>query len=222
MYVPYKMYKYTCQKCRNKVPIDDLERVFQEQLKNFFFSPQEIAKYLDNASAAIQEKELLLQVLQRESTKLSAEIDNLIDLYQSGSIDKAGFGKRYYPMADRLRQLEEEIPRTQAEVDVVKINHINQEEIVATGRDLYSHWSDLPNEEKRHIVETITDRIVIHAEEVEFNLFYAPPPSATPIVALEIHSPPLPLNQPGTDRNLATPPQGFMAAISWKFAGNTA
>jgi site-specific DNA recombinase len=208
MYVPYKMYKYTCQKCRSKVPVDDLERVFQEQLKNFFFSPQEIAKYLDKASADIREKELLLQVLQRESTKLSAEIDNLLDLYQSGAIDKRGVERKYYPMADRLRQLEEEIPRIQAEVDVIKINHINQEEIVASARDLYSHWSDLPAEEKRHIVESITDRIVIHAEEVEMNLFYAPPPPATPIVALAIHSPPLPLNQPETDRKLATHSQG--------------
>jgi site-specific DNA recombinase len=222
MYVPSNMPKYVCYKCRNKIPVDDLEGVFQEQLRNFFFSPQEITAQLDKANESIHEKELMLEVLRREGTKLSAEIDNLHDLYQSGAIDKQGFGNKYHPMASRIRQLDEEIPRIQAEVDVLKITHISHEEIVSGARDLYSRWFQLPSDEKRRIVEAIVERIVIHDGEIEINLFYAPntptPTGSEPNGSI----PPLSPFQPGSDGILATEAQGFMAAISWKFAGNTA
>lgn len=106
--------------------------------------------------------------------KLSSEVDKLYDLYQSGEIDKHGFGAKYHPMAERQRQLDDEIPKTQAEVDVLKIAHLSQEEVITEARDLYSRWPDLPQEEKRRIVETITEKIVVGDGDVEINLYYVP------------------------------------------------
>jgi site-specific DNA recombinase len=181
MYVPSNMPKYVCRTCRTKIPMVDLEGVFHEQIKNFFFSPQEIALHLRKANATIHEKEEILEVLLKEQKKLAASVDMLHDLYQSGAVDKAGFGAKYHPMAARQRQLEDEVPQVQAELDVLKISHLSQEEIITGARDLYTRWPELPQEEKRRIVEAITDRIIISNDEVEINLFYAPPSSIPPV-----------------------------------------
>lgn len=177
MYVPSNSPKYICYSCRNKIPVVDLEGVFHEQIKSFFFSPSEIAEHLSKANATIHEKEEILSLLYKEQRKLVAEVDKLYDLYQGGAIDKAGFGTKYHPLSARQKQLEDEIPQVEAEIDVLKIAHLSHEEIITGARDLYTRFPELPHGEKRQIVEAITDRIVVNDGEVEINLFYAPTPS---------------------------------------------
>lgn len=210
MYVPSNSPKYVCGHCRNKMPVDDLEAVFQEQLKGFFFSEEEIARSLAEGDAALRAKEELLETLEGERGRLQREVDRLYDLYQSDAIDKAGFSAKYRPLSERGRQLDEELPALQAEIDVLKISFLSREEIISEARDLYSRWPSLPQEERRRIVEAITEKIVIADGEVEISLFYSP--SATPSSPGGDDDP-----DPSPSRNrggLATKPQGFIAAMN--------
>lgn len=61
MYVPSSSPKYTCYNCRNKIRVEDLEEIFHQQLKNFFFSPDQISHYLEQADSQIKEKHLPIQ-----------------------------------------------------------------------------------------------------------------------------------------------------------------
>jgi site-specific DNA recombinase len=224
MYVLSKSPKYTCQKCRNKIPKDDLEAVFIEQIKHFSVSPEEITAHLERANTTIQSKAELLKVLEGEHQKLNGEIDKLHDLYQSGTIDKHGFGAKYYPWAARLRELDDEIPASQAELDVMRIGHLSEEEIILGAKDLYDRWPKLPDEEKRGIIEAITEKIIVGKDEVEINLYYAPPapPSGrsggSPDKSGGGLPPATPLNRDKRAMNL----QGFIAATNWNRAGKIA
>lgn len=217
MYVPSNSPKYTCKKCRNKMPLDDLEAIFHAEIKGFLFSDEEIAAHLEQANETIQQKLELLSVLEREAGKLQIESDKLYDLYQSGMIDKAGFGAKYRPLAERKEQLDNEIPAIQAQIDILRIGSLSQETAIEEARSLHSRWPNLPQDEKRRIVETIVEKIVVGDGEVEIVLYYAPP------------TPPSPPPQGGTPSpygsdnrgTLATHPQGFIAATSWKRAGNS-
>jgi site-specific DNA recombinase len=225
MYVPSNSPKYVCHKCRNKIPLGDLEAIFHEQIKAFLFSDEEISAHLQKADATLQEKGEVLRVLENEQKKLALETDKLYDLYQSGMIDKVGFGAKYRPLSERARQLEDEIPRAQAELDFLKISHLSQEEILADVRDLHSRWPALSPSEKREIVEAITERITVGDGEVEINLYYAPaipPASSGSGDSSSGTNNPTPTPSSLSRGGLATKPHGFIAPTSWNSAGNSA
>ena len=69
MYVWKESPKYICPKCRNKIPIADLEAVFRDQLSQFLVSPADIAAHLEAAKRTIQEKEKLIQAAEAEKLK---------------------------------------------------------------------------------------------------------------------------------------------------------
>ena len=75
MTVPSNSPKYTCLKCRNKIPADDLDNIFREELKGYLVSPDKLAVYLNGASEALAEKEELLQSLRRELAKTGREVE---------------------------------------------------------------------------------------------------------------------------------------------------
>jgi site-specific DNA recombinase len=85
-----------------------------------------------------------------------------------------GFGKLYNPLQERSDQLEEQIPSLEAEIDFLKINLLSSDQILSESKDLYSRWPKLKPEEKRRIVENITEQIIINPNDITINLCYLP------------------------------------------------
>ena len=174
MYVPSNTPKYICYQCRNKIPVVDLEAVYQEQLRGFFSNPREIAAYLNQTDTVINEKTALIRVLEQEQSGLKKDLEKLYDLYFGDHVTKEGFTVKYTPLNERMKQLDDQIPTLQGELDFLKIQHLSQEEVISEATDLYTRWPALEHEEKRRIVETITQRITIGNSEVEIDLCYLP------------------------------------------------
>ncbi len=174
MYVPSNSPKYICYKCRNKIPVTDLEAVFHEQLKSFFFSSSDITAYLQQADQTIKEKQELLETLETDAQKIKREMDKLYTLYMADEIGRDGFGGRYHPLEERTKQLTEQMPHLQAEIDFLKVQYLSSDEILTEAKDIYSRWLELEQSEKRKIIENITEKIVIGKEDVAINLCYLP------------------------------------------------
>ncbi len=217
MYVPSNNPKYTCKPCRNRIPTDDLEAVFHAEIKNFLFSDSEIRERMDAAHAEVRTKMELLAVLEGEAEKLATETDKLYDLYQSGMIDKAGFGRKYEPLRERREQLDNQIPELQADIDLLKIAHLSEESALLEARDLHSEWHSLSREDKRRIVEEITERIIVGGGEIDIHLYYTPPAPTptTPSGPGNRGKGRAPLRNPTQNRGTrATNAQGFIVAIN--------
>jgi len=199
MYVWSNSPKYVCTKCRNRIAAADLEAIFRDQLTAYAISPQEIEAHFAAADETIKEKTRLVRSLEDERRRLQVEEDRLYKLYVNDQLSQEGFGRRNKPLVERRTQLDDELPRVQAELDVLRISNISTEEAISEAKNLASHWPNMSREDRRQIIEAITERIVVREGEVEIELLYRPPP---------------------TNRNsLATNPQGFIAATSWKRAG---
>jgi site-specific DNA recombinase len=174
MYPRVNTPKYVCSRCKNKIPIETLEAIFYEQLKGFFLSKAEVSAHLERATATIADKERHLSAHQKGLGQVAEEIKRIYDLYVGKQLDAEGFGRFYKPLEQRRKQLEDEEPRLQAELDVLKVNHLSADEIVNEACDLYGRWPHLSFEEKRRIVESVTEKIVIGKDDVSISLCHLP------------------------------------------------
>jgi site-specific DNA recombinase len=170
MYVETRTTKYVCVDCFNKIPVVDLEGVFVEQLKGFFVSPEAIARHLEKADANVVEKERVLSVLNGELAKVEAESKRIYRLYMDNKLDGDGFVEFYNPLKTRKAQLNEEIPRLQAEVDLIKINAISADEVYREADNLYGRWPSLEHADKIRIIDSLLDGVTIGKDEIDITL----------------------------------------------------
>jgi len=193
MYVPSNSPKYVCYRCRNKIGVEDLEVFFQEQLKGFLVSPEDIARHLGQADEEIKAKEERLQALGAEQSKVRQEMDKVYRLYTGDQISPEGFGRQYRPLEERTKAIEEELPRLQGEVDFQKIQILSKDELLAEARDLYERWASLTQEDRRQIIEAVLQSITVGKGEVEIALAYFPGSAEVVVPSSVTHSSEIPI-----------------------------
>lgn len=165
---------YKCKACKRKIRADDLDEIFHEQLKTFLLTDADLATVLLKSQTTISEKETLLKTITANYAKLKKKMEELVNLRISGEIAKTDFSALYKPIEEQVRQLECQIPELEAEVDFLKIQTLSADVIHQEAKALYYRWPELPFEEKRSIVETITNKIVIHPDTINISLSYLP------------------------------------------------
>lgn len=174
MYVPSNMPKYYCRACKNKIPVDDLEAVFFEQLQGYFGSEDSLRALLEEASDEIQEKERLLKTLQKEERASRNKGDQLFRLHSAGHVSDEAFGRRYRPLEERLSQLEDEIPRLQGDLDFLRMGLMDLDTLTEDGQTILDQLQSLDLEDKRVLVESLTSQIIVGEEDVAIRLIHLP------------------------------------------------
>lgn len=174
MYVRSNSPKYVCRACQNKIPIADLDSIFHEELKAFFANHKRVAEHLKEANQNLTEKATLLAAHERKIQKVREDMAHTHKLYLDSSITSQGFKEFYMPAEQQLNQLVAELPKLQAEVDLLKVNNLSTDEVLSEAQTLYSRWPELATEDKRKIAESIVEKIVIGEGEIDITLSYLP------------------------------------------------
>ncbi len=174
MYVRAHSSKYVCRKCGNKIPIVNLESIFHQEMKDFFARPERIAKHRQAADQNLAEKSAVLEIQQREIQKVRDEMHQTHQLYLHKQISGDGFRDLYGPAEVRLKQMQIDLPKLEAEVDFLRVNKLSSDDVLHEASTLYDRWPKLPLENQRKIAESLVEKIVIGDDEIEIKLYYLP------------------------------------------------
>ena len=174
MYVYHKAPVFFCKTCKNKIAVSDIEEIYQEQLKSFLLSDSDLQSFQNKSNSILAEKGTLLEHLQSESKKVKKKMDDLLTLRLEGDMSKDLFPIHYKPLEERYLQIENQIPEIEAEIDFLKIQQLSSDTVQSDAKNLFDQWENLPFEEKRSIVETLTDRITVDKEDIAIKLSYIP------------------------------------------------
>jgi site-specific DNA recombinase len=174
MYVFSRSPKYVCSKCRNKIPMEDIEAIFRDELQNFFVSKEKVKAHLASANEHLTEQKRRLAAHITILEKVRAEMRKVYQLYQTDHVSPEGFGKLYRPLEDRERALAAELPKLQGQVDALEIHQLAADDVVAEASNLHTRWPTFTQEEKRRIIESITEKITVKGDEIDITLAYIP------------------------------------------------
>ncbi len=202
MYAPSNNPKYTCNNCKHKIPMDDIEHIFRDQLQEFVLSDNILEKIIDNGEGEIAQKTNLKSSMLKEISELETKINSLIELHGKGQLPTEAFAKHHDEPYNRMQELEAHLLILEDEINTLELNKTNVKKIVIEAQDIYSNWDSMEKENKRTIIESIVDVITIFPDTIEITIKRLTPSFQT------------------SDR-WVTNPQGFIAAIKTKFAGKS-
>ena len=159
---------------RHKILAEDLEAIFYEKLKAFFVTPERIAAHLATARQGLDAKEARLVGQQKEIQRVREEMTRTHRLYLDGQIPLESFGGYHKPLEEQLLQLQNELPKLEAEVTHLKIRDLSADAVLREARELYANWPTLPVERKQSVVQSLVEKIVVGPDEIEIRLSYLP------------------------------------------------
>ena len=170
MYVYNNNKDYKCTPCKRKIPVSDLDEIYHSQLKSFLFSDSDLNSFSEKSDQQIKEKQNLLDISKDSYEKIKKRLEQQLNLRLDGELSKTDFQSFYQPVQLQLRQMEEQIPILEAEIDFLKIQLLSSDIVINEAKTLYENWIKLPFDEKRSIVETITEHIEIQSDTINISL----------------------------------------------------
>jgi site-specific DNA recombinase len=174
MYVRAGSPKYICRACCNKIPITELDNVVREELKLFFGQHDRVSQHLQEAHRNLAEKTALLAAHQQQIQAVKDEMRQTHQLYLKQQISGEGFRDLYGPAEERLKQLNAELPRLEAEVDFLKVNKLSADAVVHESATLHERWPTMQPDDRRKIVEALIEKIVIGEKDIDITYSYLP------------------------------------------------
>ncbi|CAL2093349.1 Site-specific DNA recombinase [Tenacibaculum sp. 190524A02b] len=163
-------YKCVSKECNNKIRRDDLEEAFKSRLNSFLQNKQELAKYFQYSEKALKNKEKKYETLKAELGKQKEELQNLLQLHTSGQIPTEAFKEYHDKPYKESKKLEQKILNLESEIANDSIHQNSTHFIINNSKEIYSKWDSYDRKNKREIIETVLDTIIIGHDTISFNL----------------------------------------------------
>src|SRR5258706_16313194 len=98
-------------------------------------------------------------------------------LYLHKQISGDGFRDLYTPAEERMKQLNTELPKLEAEVDFLRVNKLSANDVLHEADLVQERWPKMLITEKRQIVEALIEKIDIGDGQIHIS--YSSLPTST-------------------------------------------
>jgi site-specific DNA recombinase len=174
MYVYTQSPVYKCKPCKRKVGTDVVDEIYHAQLKKFLLTDTDTATFNATSETAIAERQTLLGNCQAELGKLKKRLKEFVDKRLEDELSKEDFQALYQPLKEQIKQLEDQLPKLEADIDILKMHHHSADTVQQEAQELYEKWHTMPFEERRNIVEHLTEKVIIEQDAITISLSYDP------------------------------------------------
>ncbi|MBB1644512.1 hypothetical protein A9970_11155 [Sphingobacterium sp. UME9] len=171
MYVLSSVKKFTCKKCKNNIPVKDMDEVYHRLLKGYLndLHPQ---IYIEELEAELRETERLYAAAVKKRAQIRKKMDELVPL--RSELDKEHFAELYQPLVTQVQQLDQSNPKLQADIDLKRVQLTSSDYVLQGAKKLYNDWPRMLFPQKRALVETITEYITIGQDTINIGVSHLP------------------------------------------------
>jgi site-specific DNA recombinase len=174
MYVFHRDENYACRPCKRKISASDLDEIYHEHLGEFLLAEVDSSEFLGQSEALVSEKEELLRKVLEDSANLRKRMTELVNMRMGKELSRETFMEHNKPLEDQLKQLSDQIPELEGAIAFLRVQSESSEIVLQDAKSLYARWPIMTSEERRTIVERITDAIVIDEEDITIKLSHTP------------------------------------------------
>jgi site-specific DNA recombinase len=166
--------KYTCPKCRAKIPKTDLEDLYKQQLTQLVASPARLSEYAKSVDASIKQKQQQVRIAKDTLDEAMKKSQKYLDLYVDDTLSKEAFARVHDPLSVQITELENTIPELEKDIADMKAQVMQDAQRVYDSESLYEKWDSFEDAEKVQLIASLTDKILIDKDKVEINLHFIP------------------------------------------------
>lgn len=165
---------YSCKKCKNKMQIEIMEDIFKAQLTEFLTKPSDLETTLSQINEQADDKKRQLIILNADKVKTEKIMDKILNLYMEEALTVDSFKEKYSPLEEQVKALKNSIEELENDLQFLEISDSQIEKIVNEGKSMADSWSSLSQVDKRKIIESITEKIIVSENSIDISFTYAP------------------------------------------------
>tara|TARA_B100001115_G_C15845148_1_gene425326 strand:- start:2623 stop:4074 length:1452 start_codon:yes stop_codon:yes gene_type:complete len=182
MYTRYNSENYVCHSsCGNRIRKDDLEEIFRSELHSYTVSEKRVKEYFKKLKSSVRDKKKQLASLKEDKRKLTLHLEQILLLHTEGKIATEAFDTYHQKPYEQLQQIEQSIHELENDVTLNQKTEDSTSEILSQAKNLFAEWNTFNDNQKREIIETITDKIIVGEKEIDIRLFKLLPEYQTPL-----------------------------------------
>ena len=174
MYVFHRDLNFACRPCSRKIAVSDIDDIYIDHLKEYLLTEVDQTAYLEKTEGQIAERERRLKAAAEEAEDLRRKAAEMVKMRVGGEMSRESFMEHHKPLEDRLKQLSDHIPELEADISFMRVQADSSETVLHEAKMLYERWPLMTYEERRDIVERITEAVLIDDEDITIKLAYEP------------------------------------------------